>query len=101
MAILIVDFSKIKSFVMTTTEMKSAITESIEQLDDHFIRAIHAMIQAYISKDDIVGYELDGTPISQGKLEERIAVSEQQIKDGKYVSANDLKAEMKAWRSTK
>lgn len=45
----------------------------------------------------VVGYEVDGTPITTAKLLIDIATAEQQISEGNYTSHNDLEKEAENW----
>ncbi len=45
----------------------------------------------------VVGYEVDGTPITTAKLLVDIATAEQQISEGNYISHDDLKKESENW----
>ncbi len=45
----------------------------------------------------VVGYEVDGTPITTAKLLVDIATAEQQISDGNYTSQEDLEKESENW----
>ncbi len=45
----------------------------------------------------VVGYELNGTPITTAKLLVDLASAEQQISDGKYTSQADLEKESENW----
>lgn len=86
---------------MTVTEIRADLQASLEHLDEQFLKAIYAMVKTYTAKEEIVGYYLSGMPITQSELEEQIGIGEQQIKEGRYVSMDELKTKVKEWRSTK
>ncbi len=45
----------------------------------------------------VVGYEVDGSPITTAKLLVDIATAEQQISEGKFTSHDDLEKESENW----
>ncbi|MEL6717826.1 MAG: hypothetical protein AAFO82_00750 [Bacteroidota bacterium] len=86
---------------MTVTEIKADLYQSIEQLDEKFLKAVYAMVKTYTAKEEIIGYHLNGMPITQNELEEQIQIGEEQIQEERYVSTEELKAKRDLWRSTK
>ncbi len=86
---------------MTAVEIRAELQESLEHLDEQFLKAIYAMVKTYTAKEAVVGYHLSGMPITQSELEEQIKLGEQQIQEGKYVSTKELKKKVSTWRNTK
>lgn len=86
---------------MTVAEIKADLQESLEHLDEQFLKAIYAMVKTYTAKEEEVGYHLNGMPMTKSELEEQISIGEQQIQEGKYVSTDELKTKVRAWRSIK
>ncbi|MEM8525262.1 MAG: hypothetical protein AAGG68_11485 [Bacteroidota bacterium] len=79
---------------MTTVDIKTDLHQFIDDLDEHFLRAVHAMVTTYLAKDEVIGYKMTGEPITQRDLEQQIEQSEQQIKEGKYLSTEELRKKM-------
>lgn len=87
---------------MSAIEIREEVHELVNQLDDKLLTAVHAMLESYIKQEDlteegVIGYEIDGTPITVGyaMVEYRHRIEE--VKKGNYISLEDLEAEAEQW----
>ena len=66
--------------------------------------AILKAVQTILEKEatnNIIGYSIDGKPITQELLDEELEASEQDFKNGNFLTHSQLKKEIKNWRPTK
>ena len=78
---------------MTITEKKAQIHDYLEQVDDSFVQAIHAMLDTYITKqNEIVGYDINGNPKSASKMKEVYREGLEAVKRGEGKSLKEMKA---------
>ncbi len=56
---------------MGTAELRKEVRSYIDKTDDRFLRMDDAMRKEY-EGSDVVGYEVDGTPITQEDLKLRV-----------------------------
>jgi len=85
---------------MSTIEMKTQIYDYVEQLqDDNFVQAIHAMLDAYVSKqkDPVIGYELDGTPQYASEMRAVYDRRVEAVERGEYITLEELEEKSKTW----
>lgn len=85
---------------MSTTEMRQAVHEYIDQLDEKFLKAVLAMVRTYMEQeeDPIVGYDpVDGTPLKASVLREELAKEVEAARKGKYITAEELDKRSQEW----
>lgn len=83
---------------MSTADKRKVLQKRIEELDDKFLDAVYAMVEAYLGSDDqIVGYEPNGEPITLSALKTRIQKGEEAYERGEYTTIDDLKEEIGSW----
>ena len=56
---------------MGTVELRKEVRSYIDKADERFLRMVDAMRKEY-EEPDVVGYEVDGTPITQEDLKKRV-----------------------------
>ncbi len=54
-------------------------------------------IDEILENEMIVGYTVDGKPLTQKAYNERIELAEQQLKNGQTISQDDLEKESEIW----
>lgn len=86
---------------MNTLEIKESLHQQIELLDEKFLRAVHAMVVAYVQPDHIVGATVAGQPLTIKDLEQKIEKGEQQLENGEYYSIQELENISQKWFNTK
>lgn len=82
--------------IMGTAELRKEVQNYISKADVDFLKKVHAM-----SKENentiIVGYEVDGTPITQEDLVIEVREASAQVKAGNYTTQEELEREVKNW----
>jgi hypothetical protein len=77
---------------MSTTEIKTDIAKLLKKVEDKkILKAIYAML-AEISKEEIVGYEANGKPISMAALQKKLNQSENDIANGRVMTTEKARA---------
>lgn len=54
-------------------------------------------IDEILENEMVVGYTVDGKPLTQKTYNERIELAEKQLKSGQTISQNDLEKESENW----
>jgi len=81
---------------MGTVELRKEVRSYIDKADERFLRMVDAMRKEY-EEPDVVGYEVDGTPITQEDLKKRVKAASTRVKAGHYTTQEDLEKEMESW----
>ncbi|MCK5138140.1 MAG: hypothetical protein KAR19_20325 [Bacteroidales bacterium] len=81
---------------MGTVELRKEVRSYIDKADERFLRMVDAMRKEY-EEPDVVGYEVDGTPITQEDLKKRVKAASARVKAGHYTTQEDLEKEMESW----
>ncbi|MEZ5071937.1 MAG: hypothetical protein R2751_13500 [Bacteroidales bacterium] len=81
---------------MGTAELRKDLHHYIDKADEKFLRMVHAMRKEY-EGIDVVGYQVDGTPITQEDARERVKAASARVKAGDYITQEDLEKEVEGW----
>ncbi len=81
---------------MGTAELRKMVQSVINKADDQFLKKVLALDKEH-EKTLIVGYEVDGTPITQEDLKKRVRAASARVKAGHYTTQEDLEKEMESW----
>ena len=77
---------------MTITETKAQIHDYLEQVDDSFVQAVHAMLDTYISQqNEIIGYHTNGQPKSASEMKQVYREGLEAVKRGERKSLEEMK----------
>jgi predicted ribonuclease YlaK len=91
---IIVNF--VKNNVMGAEELKKELHSYIDQADEAFLKMVYAMSREY-KKLDIVGYNTDGSPITQKDLRKRVKAASKRVKAGHYTTQEEVEKEIENW----
>jgi hypothetical protein len=88
--------------IMSTTDMRSEVATWLNDLDDNFLAAVHAMVGTYVGKqekaDPIIGYTLEGQPKYASKMkaiyDEEVRAAEE---EGAFITLEELEEESATW----
>lgn len=83
------------TFMMGIPELRKEVHSYIDHADETFLKMVHAMSKEY--KATIVGYNVDGTPITQENLRNRVKAASKRVKAGQYITQEDLEKEIENW----
>lgn len=79
---------------MNTAEKRQHLHQRIDELDDKFLRVLHAMVEAYVTEqEEVVGYEPGGNPIMAADLMARAKASNQDIEAGRVHNLEEVMKE--------
>lgn len=85
---------------MSTAEKRETLRQKIDELDEKFIEAIYAIVEAYEEKeeDPIIGYDIEGNPKRASVMKK---IYNEQVKNaiekGEFITIEDLEKEMETW----
>lgn len=88
------------SMMMSTAEKRESLRQKIDELDEKFIEAIYAIVEAYEEKeeDPIIGYDIEGNPKRASVMKK---IYDEQVKNaiekGEFITIEDLEKEMETW----
>lgn len=88
---------------MSAVEIKAEIKRYLEQVEDErFLKVVHSMLDTYLKEsseeeDPIIGYEVDGTPITTSTFLEQAEESMAEVKRGEYTTLEELEKESEEW----
>ncbi|MCD4694753.1 MAG: hypothetical protein K8S16_00825 [Bacteroidales bacterium] len=91
---IIVNF--VKNNIMGTAELRNELHYYIDHADETFLKMVRAMSKEY-KKPDIVGYNVDGTPIKQQDLRNRVKAASKRVKSGDYITQEEVDKEVDNW----
>lgn len=81
---------------MGTTELRKKLHNYIDDADETFLKMVFAMSKEY-KTPLIIGYNTDGSPITQEDLKERIRLASNRVKSGDYITMEDIEKEVENW----
>lgn len=81
---------------MGTAELRKEAHRFIDRADDKDLKKVLAL-DTENEKIVIVGYEPDGTPITQEDLKKRVREASAQVKAGNYITQEDMEKEVEGW----
>jgi hypothetical protein len=93
---------------MSTTDMRSEVATWLNDLDDNFLAAVHAMVGTYASKqnaeveeaddDPIVSYDVvTGTPRTASELTAILDKEVEAVRRGEFTTFEDFQKESAQW----
>ena len=95
---------------MSTTDMRSEVANWLNDLDDNFLAAVHAMVGTYVAKqevetqaeeaedDPIVSYDVvTGTPRTASELTAILDKEVEAARRGEYITLEDLRKQSDQW----
>ena len=84
----------IKINIMGLQAVKLDVVKKILSLEQE---AVIKKIEQILNNEMVVGYTVDGKPLTQKAYNERIESAEEQLKNGQTISQNDLEKESENW----
>jgi 6-pyruvoyl-tetrahydropterin synthase len=86
-----------KGLFMSETELRKKLHEAIDKADHRLLNMVNALMEAYGDESVIIGYAVDGAPITRKDLKQRVEKAEVEIAKGDYLSHEDLEKESANW----
>ncbi len=81
---------------MGVAELRKELLDYINQADERFLKMVYAMSKEY-KKPDIVGYNVDGSPVAKEDLVKRVTSASKRVKSGDFVSQENVVKEIEDW----
>lgn len=81
---------------MGVTELRKELHSFINLADERFLKMVYAMSKEY-KKTVIVGYNPDGSSITQQELRNRVKASSKSVKSGDFLTQEEVEKEIKNW----
>ena len=81
---------------MNTSQIKKELHQYIDKGDHRLINIMYALAKEYTKEpDDIVGYNVDGSPIKKVDLKKRVKSASERVKSGDYIPQEEIEKEVK------
>jgi hypothetical protein len=77
---------------MGAAELRKKLHKYIDRADETFLKMVHAMSKEY--KSSVVGYNVDGSPITQHDLKARVKAASKRVKSGDYITQEEVEKEV-------
>ena len=81
---------------MESVALRKELGEAIKKADSRLLKVLKAVIESY-QDDDSVAYNITGEPLNRTAYRKELQDAEQEIKDGKVISQEDLDKEVNEW----
>jgi hypothetical protein len=81
---------------MEVTELREELHNYINLADERFLKMVYVMSKEYKGAF-IVGYNPNGTPITQQELRNRVKASSKSVKSGDFITQDEVEKEVESW----
>jgi hypothetical protein len=81
---------------MGVPELRNELHDFINQADERFLKMVYAMSKEY-KKPVIVGYNTDGSPITEQVLRNRVKSASKRVKSGDFLTQEEVEKEVENW----
>lgn len=81
---------------MGVAELKVELHNYIDHADERFLKMVYAMSREY-KESVVIGYNVDGTPITPKELAQRVTSASKRVKSGNFITQEDVEKEVENW----
>lgn len=81
---------------MGVVELKEKLHSYIDHADEQFLKMVYAMSREY-KAPTVIGYNVDGTPITQKELAHRVTSASKRVKSGDFIAQEEVEKEVENW----
>lgn len=81
---------------MGVQKLREELHDFIDHADERFLKMVHAMSKEY-KNSDVVGYNVDGSPITKESLVKRAKAASHRVKSGDYITQEEVEKEVENW----
>ncbi|VAW13319.1 hypothetical protein MNBD_BACTEROID01-1901 [hydrothermal vent metagenome] len=81
---------------MGVQKLREELHNYINQADERFLKMVYAMSKEY-QGPGIVGYNVDGSPITKESLVKRAKAASQRVKSGDFITQEEVEKEVGDW----
>ncbi|MFN0034638.1 MAG: hypothetical protein ACKVUS_06200 [Saprospiraceae bacterium] len=83
---------------MSNIQLRSEIGKFLVVADDRLLSSVHSMMKSYLEHEEsIVGYTVNGEPLTKKDLLRLAEESRHEALQGKVIGADALLAEIETW----
>lgn len=83
---------------MSNIQLRTEIGKLLVFADDRLLASVYSMMKSYLEHDQgIVGYTVEGKPLTKEDLLELVETSRKEALEGKVIGAKELLAEIENW----
>jgi hypothetical protein len=87
----------IKLKVMGVQKLREELHDYINHADERFLKMVYAMSKEYKKEHIVVGYNVDGSPITKEDIVRRAKAASQRVKSGDFISQDEVEKEIENW----
>jgi hypothetical protein len=80
---------------MGIIELRKELHNYINHADERFLKMVHAMSREY--QKPIIGYNNDGTLITDQDLKKRSKAASERVKSGDFLTQEEVEKEIENW----
>ncbi len=81
---------------MGIKNLREELHTYIDNADERFLKMVHAMSKEY-KHPDVVGYNVDGSPITKEDLVKRAKAASLRVKSGDYITQEEVDKKVGNW----
>jgi hypothetical protein len=81
---------------MGVPELRTELHNFINLADERFLKMVYAMSKEYKSTI-VVGYNPNGSPITQQELRNRVKAASKRVKSGDFLTQEEVEKEIENW----
>ena len=81
---------------MGTAELRKELHSYIDLADETFLKMVYAMSKEY-KGSEIIGFKVDGSPITKKDLKKRVKSASKRVKSGDYITEGEVEKEVENW----
>jgi len=81
---------------MGVIELKKELHNYIDHADERFLKMVYAMSREY-KASMVIGYNVDGTSITQKELAHRVISASKRVKSGNFITQEEVEKEVENW----
>ncbi len=81
---------------MGVQKLREELHDYINHADERFLKMVYAMSKEYI-EPVIVGYNVDGSPITKETLIKKAKAASKRVKSGDFITQEEIDREVENW----
>jgi len=85
-----------KQKIMGVQKLREELHDYINRADERFLKMVYAMSKEY-NEISIVGYHVDGSPITKEPLVKRAKAASKRVKSGDFITQEEIDREVENW----
>lgn len=81
---------------MGVQKLREELHDFINHADETFLKMVYAMSKEY-KKSDVIGFEVDGSPLTKDRLVKRAKAASKRVKSGDFITQEEVEKEIENW----